>query len=44
MPIGIVGSLVVASILYVAMAAVLVGVVHYSKLNVGDPVAYALAV
>jgi len=44
MPIGIIGSLIVASILYVAMAAVLVGVVHYTKLNVGDPVAYALAV
>ncbi|MFB9769828.1 amino acid permease [Lactiplantibacillus modestisalitolerans] len=44
MPIGIIGSLIVASILYVAMAAVLVGVVHYTKLNVGDPVAYALGV
>lgn len=44
MPIGIIGSLIVASVLYVAMAAVLVGVVHYTKLNVGDPVAYALAV
>ncbi|KRM99884.1 APC family permease [Loigolactobacillus rennini] len=42
MPIGIISSLGIASLLYAAVAAVLVGVVHYTKLNVGDPVAYAL--
>ncbi|WP_125590704.1 amino acid permease [Companilactobacillus jidongensis] len=42
MPIGIVSSLMIASVLYAAVAAVLVGVVHYTKLNVADPVAYAL--
>ncbi|KRN04237.1 amino acid permease [Holzapfeliella floricola] len=42
MPIGIISSLVVASALYAAVAIVLVGVVHYTQLNVGDPVAFAL--
>ncbi|WP_461240011.1 APC family permease [Paucilactobacillus sp. N302-9] len=42
MPIGIVSSLVVASGLYIALSAVLVGIVKYNKLNVADPVAFAL--
>lgn len=42
MPIGIVSSLVVASVLYILLSVVLVGVVHYTKLNVSDPVAFAL--
>lgn len=42
MPIGIVSSLIVASVLYIALSVVLVGVVHYTKLNVADPVALAL--
>ncbi|AUX12140.1 amino acid permease [Latilactobacillus sakei] len=42
MPIGIIASLLIASLLYAAVATVLVGVVHYTKLNVGDPVAFAL--
>lgn len=42
MPIGIVSSLVIASGLYIALSAVLVGIVKYNKLNVADPVAYAL--
>ncbi|MFH5810858.1 amino acid permease [Companilactobacillus sp. FL22-1] len=42
MPIGIVSSLMIASVLYAAVAAVLVGVEHYTKLNVADPVAYVL--
>ncbi|SDE82359.1 amino acid permease [Sporomusa acidovorans] len=41
-PIGIVGSLVVATILYIAVAAVLTGVVPYSTLNNSEPVAFAL--
>lgn len=41
-PIGIVGSLIVCTILYIAVAAVLTGVVPYSSLNNSEPVAYAL--
>ena len=43
MPIGIVSSLIVASVLYILLSVVLVGVVHYTKLNVADPVAFAPA-
>lgn len=43
-PIGILGSLIVASILYIAVALVLTGLVPYSKLNVPDPVAVAVDV
>lgn len=46
MPIGIVSSLGVASVLYMALSAVLVGIVNYKDLanpkHQGDPVAYAL--
>ncbi|MBP2625752.1 MAG: hypothetical protein H6Q68_463 [Firmicutes bacterium] len=41
-PIGIVGSLVVCTVLYIAVAAVLTGVVPYSSLNNSEPVAFAL--
>ncbi|GEP19876.1 APC family permease [Pediococcus argentinicus] len=43
MPIGIVSSLIISSILYIGLATVLVGVVNYKHLNVADPVAMALA-
>ncbi|MGI4984605.1 MAG: amino acid permease [Janthinobacterium lividum] len=39
MPIGILGSLVICTILYVAVAAVLTGLVPYAQLNVADPIA-----
>ena len=39
LPIGILGSLAICTVLYVSYAAVLTGVVHYSKLNVAAPVA-----
>lgn len=39
MPIGILGSLLICTILYVAVAAVLTGLVPYQKLNVPDPIA-----
>jgi APA family basic amino acid/polyamine antiporter len=39
MPIGILGSLVVCTILYIAVAGLLTGVVKYTALNVPDPVA-----
>ena len=39
MPIGILGSLVICTVLYVAVAAVLTGLVPYDQLNVADPIA-----
>jgi APA family basic amino acid/polyamine antiporter len=39
MPIGILGSLVICTLLYVAVAAVLTGLVPYGQLNVADPIA-----
>lgn len=42
LPIGIIGSLVVCTILYIAVAAVLTGVVPYTDLNNAEPVAFAL--
>ncbi len=43
-PIGIIGSLVICTILYVAVAAVLTGVVPYRHLGVADPMAVAVDV
>jgi basic amino acid/polyamine antiporter, APA family len=42
MPIGIIGSLVICTLLYVAGALVMTGVVNYKQLNVPDPVAVAI--
>jgi APA family basic amino acid/polyamine antiporter len=42
MPIGIVASLAICTLLYVVVSLVLTGMVPYSKLNVGDPVSFAL--
>jgi len=42
MPIGILGSLVICTILYILVSLVLTGVVHYSKLKVPDPIAVAI--
>src|SRR5512137_967123 len=42
MPIGIMGSLIVCTILYVAVSAVLTGMVPYTNLNTPAPVALAL--
>lgn len=42
MPIGIIGTLIVATIFYVAVAVVLTGMVPYSQLNVANPVSFAL--
>ncbi|MCP9313636.1 amino acid permease [Liquorilactobacillus satsumensis] len=41
---GILGTVGVSVVLYVAFSFVLTGIVHYSKLNVDDPAAYALQV
>lgn len=39
MPIGILGSLGISTILYIAVAIVLTGIVSYTFLNVADPIA-----
>jgi APA family basic amino acid/polyamine antiporter len=41
-PIGILGALIISGVLYMAMAAVLTGMVPYTHLNVDAPVAVAL--
>ncbi|HKE95835.1 MAG TPA: amino acid permease, partial [Povalibacter sp.] len=41
-PLGILGALGISAVLYVAMSAVLTGMVHYTKLDVDAPVAVAL--
>jgi basic amino acid/polyamine antiporter, APA family len=42
MPIGILGSLAVCTLLYVAVGFVLTGIVPYDKLNVPDPIAIGI--
>jgi len=42
MPVGILGSLLICTVLYIVVAAVLTGMVHYSELNVPDPIAVAI--
>ncbi len=42
MPIGIMGSLAVATVLYMSVSAIMTGVVPYQKLGVPDPVALVL--
>jgi APA family basic amino acid/polyamine antiporter len=42
MPIGILGSLVVCTVLYVAVGFVLTGIVPYDTLNVSDPIAVGI--
>jgi APA family basic amino acid/polyamine antiporter len=42
MPIGILGSLAVCTVLYVAVAYVLTGIVPYDRLNVPDPIAVGI--
>ena len=44
MPIAILGSLLICTILYMAVAAVLTGLVPYPKLNVPDPMAVGIDV
>jgi basic amino acid/polyamine antiporter, APA family len=40
LPRGILYSIVICTVLYVAVALVITGMVHYSELAVGDPLAY----
>jgi len=42
LPIGIMASLVVATILYMAVAAIMTGIVPYQQLGVADPIALVL--
>ena len=42
LPIGILGSLAVCTVLYIAMALVMTGMAHYSELNVSHPVFVAI--
>jgi APA family basic amino acid/polyamine antiporter len=42
MPIGILGSLVICTILYILVSGLLTGIVPYSALNVADPVAVGI--
>jgi APA family basic amino acid/polyamine antiporter len=42
MPIGILGSLAICTLLYVLVAIVLLGIVPYQKLNVADPLAVGI--
>ncbi|HYP83401.1 amino acid permease [Variovorax sp.] len=44
MPLGILASLVICTVLYVAVAAVLTGLVPYQRLNVPDPIALGIDV
>jgi APA family basic amino acid/polyamine antiporter len=43
LPIGILGSLAVCTVLYILMALVMTGVAHYSELNVPHPVFVAIS-
>jgi len=42
MPIGILGSLAICTVLYIAVAVVLLGIVPYQQLNVADPLAVGI--
>jgi APA family basic amino acid/polyamine antiporter len=42
MPIGILGSLAICTLLYIAVSLVLTGIVKYTELNVPDPIAVAI--
>lgn len=44
MPRGILGTLIICTVLYILVSMVLTGMVSYTKLDVGDPVAFALNV
>jgi APA family basic amino acid/polyamine antiporter len=42
MPIGILGSLAICTVIYIAVATVLLGIVPYQQLNVADPLAVGI--
>lgn len=43
MPIGILGSLVICTVLYILMSITITGMAHYSTLNVDHPVSYVIS-
>lgn len=42
MPVGIIGSLAICTVLYITVAAIMTGVVPYHHLNTAEPVTYVL--
>lgn len=44
LPIGIIGSLFICTLLYVAVSLVLTGMIPYTRLNVSDPVSFAMQI
>ena len=42
MPMGILGSLVICTVLYILVSGLLTGIVNYTDLNVSDPVALGI--
>ena len=44
MPAGILGALAISTVLYIAVAAIMTGIVPYDQLNVPDPIAKAVDV
>src|ERR1051326_4780340 len=42
MPIGILGSLIISTVLYLLVSGLLTATVHYSRLNIGAPVSLAI--
>ncbi len=42
LPIGLIGSLIICTVLYIAVAATLTGIVSYKELDNSEPLAYAL--
>lgn len=44
MPIGIIGSLFICTLLYVTVSLVLTGITPYTNLNVDDPVSFAMQI
>ncbi|OGQ44408.1 MAG: amino acid permease [Deltaproteobacteria bacterium RIFCSPLOWO2_01_44_7] len=43
LPIGIIASLIICTILYIAVSAILTGMIPYQELNTSAPIAYALS-
>ena len=43
LPIGIIASMIGCTLIYIVVCLILTGVTHYTKLNVGDAMAYALS-
>lgn len=44
LPIGIIGSLIICTLIYIVVAFLLTGIAHYSTLNVSSPISHSLLV